>query len=615
MPTSNTTITLRAAIAAPESAADATVAEWSISDSVGNVSRQVDLFNATLDPALQIGADVTVAAGYDQSRITLFSGELDDVVVKLTPDSRSANARGRDAGIMEAQRRTLARTWTVIPPRGLVRAHQVIRDAALKVGLTIGYLAFSDYVLNNEYTVNGATILDIVSQLIAPFNLFERIRYFPQIRGSELSVLKVDWTNPRPNGTVITRGQMETLEIKQTRYLAEPDLTQMDDLIVRGATFVVGKVALGRTVHIEYMRSTEPQEVRQATGNQVTKDQTEANAAENPPQLIEIQTEVVTTEVRFGDKVLTRDEKTYINNELNSQTIDVNYYYEPAPPSDTEDPNKVQTDLSGIEASSLEPTDTCLLRATHSSRYGLKEVTQRTIALSNVTVTIFTEVFRSRKEFFYNARHEILSEQEWTQELQEVQTPDDLHPGQTIQSLEWGYSLYHARTHSQFTSGTVKTQLLSFEFVNSKFQLSQAQSQHVGGSLPKLNETASRDNVTAVQFQSPTYIIGGNGVPVVFTQNRTVWSYDNPLLGQDMCDTVRQFALDEKSFQLAGYRWEEASLEGILNPNLRSGQPVSVEMGAGVFRDFWLDSVGHKFAENGAKTQATVKRLTLEALS
>ncbi len=104
------------------------------------------------------------------------------------------------------------------------------------------------------------------------------------------------------------------------------------------------------------------------------------------------------------------------------------------------------------------------------------------------------------------------------------------------------------------------------------------------------------------------------GEPIDLGEGHYIWSFEHPYIGQDVCDTLFAEAGVERDFQLEGYKWEELQFEGILNPNLRGGQPVSIEVETGVFKNYWLLSVQHRFTWNRATSSGTARRLTLEDL-
>lgn len=604
---STQTTNLRAAIEELETVEDGHVISWEATDSFGNHSRQFRIAAADFLPSFAVGSRITITAGYDQSRVTLMAGQIDETEILATDDGVRVALNGRDEGARKALAVRFSRTWLSIPPRARPTAHQIIRDAAAVVGLSIGSLALPDYPVTAEFVVQKQTILELISILSEPFNLFASIQHVVQIRGTVLSIVRVAWAAPPAGGAVVARRYFGTRSLRQTLYLDSPRLTEFNGFVVRGATYVLPRTELGITVTVTHERSTAMQAVAHLTNDQVEKP---ADANPDPPadaqpaNLIEIVTETVITETRYGDKVLSRIEVIYINNELNSRTEDRNWYYEPAPIATDSDPNSIQTDVSGLTNSNLAPSESALLRATHTTRYGLKSVSV-TDPDTHVTTTelVFTELLRSNKQFYYNGQHEIHLEQEWTTELEDTPT-----------GPEWGYTKYESRSHSQFTSGTTRTQVLQFGFESSKFVLSAAAAQHVGGGLPRMNEVGSRANLTVAQAQAPQFSFDNHGVPTVFTEERVVWSYDNQYLDQTRCDEVYQLVLDEQALQAAGYKWEEITLEGILTPNLWPGLPLSIEVDDAEFKDYWCESVTHSFTADSARTSLTAKRLTLETL-
>ena len=339
MPTK--TVQAQAAIAEVETTEDGLLTSWSAEDSFGNSSRTFRGTAANLAASLQVGQPLSFYAGYDQSRVLVGFGNIDSADVSETIDGVQVQVVGRDEGARNATTVRFSRTWFSLPPRARPKAHQVIRDAANIVGIDVGTLEFPDYSLTVEFVVQKRTILELVSQLTEPWNLFAAIQYVTRVQGNSLSVVKVDWTDPGSGGTVLSRNQYTTQNRRQLLYLEEPRLTQFNRFVVRGATYAIGRVSLGVVITVQYLRDSSSQEIKSSDG----------------PQFQVIETETVIIERKLGDKILDRTESIYVNGELNSQTVDSNTYYEPAPISTTADPNQVQTDVSGFGSNSAAPTE------------------------------------------------------------------------------------------------------------------------------------------------------------------------------------------------------------------------------------------------------------------
>jgi hypothetical protein len=580
------TIQMRANIAEPETVPDGIVDSWEVSDAFGEFSRQFSL-SATEVSTFQPGNEVKIKAGYDENRLTIIDGLIDQTTVQTGTDNRKVAVSGRDAGSREIASIRITKTWISIPPKTQPTAHQIITEATAAAGLQIGALDFPDYPLFQPYVAIGRTVLEIVAELVEPFNQFARVQYVTEIRDRFLSVRKVDFLNVPANGYVLTRDEHATQSRVQRLYLDEPRLNEVDFFQIRGASWTTPKIDLGSTTKIEYFRSTATAEVQASIGGVVQAPGDVTVVTTSAAITKSVLTETTVVSICYGDKVLTRVEEVVIDDELSSRTVERYWYFEPG-----ENVQSVETDVETFSLQSQTPSSAALLWQVHTKRSGI---------VDRNGATLFAEVFRQVNQYYYNAAHEVGLEINTTQELDE-------------DTGQWGIVNHATRIHSQVTGGNVRTTLLNFTFEDSRFKITSADVQNVGGTRPKPNAPASKLDLLTHQAQAPEGEVDIHGEPIDFGQGRTIWSFEHPYIGQSVCDDLYQATLAERDFQQAGYRWEELQFEGILNPNLRSGRPVSIEVEEGVFANYWLVSVQHRFTWNQAMSSGTARRLTLETL-
>lgn len=610
-------ITAKAAIDTPETVNDSQMRSWTISDTFGAISREFNLETRGTVNA-QAGNEVLIYGGYDQRRILLLDGIIDEAQKSSQTDDQFTVCTGRDAGAREIQSLTLTKVWNVVPPTSVTgvippagvstwTAHDIIRDAASVMGLSVGALEFPNYYLYSSFVAVGQTLLSIIQELVQPFNQFARIQYVTQVHSRLLSVIKVDWTAPRSGGYVVSRSQHSNQVRRQTVYLDQPRLNEIQKIIIRGAAWVTPKLDLGLTVRVEYNRNTVMAEVANgllgqvpAAGDAIVKN------ANSGAYLTEVTTETTVTETLYGDKVINRDEKIVINGNLSSRTQERYWYFEPGTSLlNHQSPQPDHVDVDTFITQSTAPSANALLYLVHTRRSGYIDVSYRTDdGLGNVTTvsgTLFREVFRNLTQYNYDSTGSVSCENNSTQEY-------DASAG------TWGLTTHTSRTHSQTTAGSVRTTLLNFVFEDSKFKIAAADTQQVGGARPILNQTGGRQAVITHQAQSPQGEVDAAGNVIDPGNGFFIWSFENPYMGQDTTDLVYQLALDEQAFQLLGYKWDEVEFESIFNPNLFIGQSVPVEVESGVFKDYIVEQVTHRFSSGEARTTGNAKRLTLEEI-
>ena len=611
--TSRVSVTLqtKASIDIPQTPIDRQLESWSINDQFSVFSREFTLQVRSL-LSLAVGNQVTIAAGYDASRVQEMNGQIDRIQKQTTPDSQIFTVTGRDFGARELSTHRITKTWNSYPPTGQLfnvddqshfitvwSAHGIISEVCQFMGLTVGALEFPDYQLYNNYVAVGKRGLDIIEELMAPFNQFGRIRYISQVRDRVLSVIKVDWQNPVPAGcNILSRSMIASQQRSQELYLDEPRLNEVSRIIIRGAAYSIPRTTLGITVRTEYFRNITMAEVGNSIIGVVSAPGENLAIAENAAQSKEVVNEISTVELLFGDKVLQRESWTYTNDELTEHSLERNFYYEPGTPFIQ---NQIIGDVADLEVVSAGPSEKALLFLIHTKREGLTDVNG---------VTIFREIFRQTTQYYFDKDQQIACEETSTQEF-------DSSTG------TWGVTTHTSRHHSQTTGGALRTHLLNFIFEDSRFKLQSADVQQIGGIRPSINQPASRFGLISVQVQSPQGDLDTNGNPIDLAadpnnpgQSLYTWTYENPYLGQETADDVYQLALDEQAFQQTTGRWETVVLEmALLMPNLFVGMPVTVERDDGSLRDYWVEEVNHNFTAVRATSSVRVKRITTEGLS
>jgi hypothetical protein len=580
-------IQMRASLAEPETVADGIIDSWEISDTFGEFSRQFSL-TATEIATFAPGNEVRIKAGYDENRITLINAATDQVTVQTGTDNVKVSVSGRDAGAREIAAIRITKTWRSTPTKTMPTAHQVITEASAAAGLGIGVLDFPNYSLYQPFVAIGRTVLEIVSELAEPFNQFARVQYVTEIRDRLLSVRKLDYLNVPSGGYQLTREEHASQGRVQRLYLDDPRLNEVDFFVIRGASWTTPKTDLGSTTKIEYLRTVATVEVQSSISGVVQAPGDVTVVTTNPAITKEVITETTTISLCYGDKVLSRIEEIVVNDELSARTVERYWYFEPG-----ENVRSMSADVELVSLQSATPSSAALLWQVHTKRSAL---------IDRNGTTVFAEKLREVTQYYYTDSHEVGSEVQTSQEFDE-------------DTGRWGIANHSTRTHSQVTGGNVRTTLLKFTFEDSRFKLDTADVQNVGGTRPKPNAPASKQDVITHQAQAPAGEVDVEGNPIDFGEGHYIWSFEHPYIGQSVCDDLYAETQRERDFQLAGYRWEELQFEGILNPNIRTGQPLSIEVAEGVFKDYWAINVQHQFTWNHAATSGTARRLTLEDLS
>jgi hypothetical protein len=401
-------------------------------------------------------------------------------------------------------------------------------------------------------------------------------------------VRKIDYVNVPSGGYQLTRDQHASQSRSQRLYLEDPRLNEVEFFVIRGASWTTPKLDLGTTTKIEYFKSEATVEVQQSIGGVVQAPGETTVVTTNTAITKTVVTETTIISECYGDKVLNRTEEILIDDELCSRTLERYWYFEPG-----DSVLLVPADVDTFLVQSASPSSAALLWQVHTKRSGLID--------RNGGVQ-FDEVFRSVTQYYYTEEQEVGLEINTTQEFDE-------------DTGRWGIVNHATRTHSQVTGGNVRTTLLNFTFEDSRFKIASADTQNVGGTRPKPNAPASKQDLLTHQAQAPQGELDDDLEPIDLGEGHYIWSFESPYIGQSVCDDLYAETLRERTFQQAGYRWEDLQFDGILNPNLRAGQPLSVEVEEGEFEDYWLVDVQHKFTWNRATSSGTARRLTLEELT
>jgi len=586
MPTN--TLDLRARIEEISTIPDGWVESWSTSDSFGAYSQQLSLQAVCLFN-FQVGNEVTLYAGYLTDRIHIVTARIDEITETRTADDCTYSVSARDNGARELDSIRITRTFQSTPTTNMPTAHEIIREIAAQVNLNVGALEFPDYSLHNSYVALGKTFQQIVSELIEPFNQFARIQHVLSVRDRVASVIRVDWANPPANGISIEEQHLEERVRQQTAYLDQPRLNEVDVMVIRGASYTTPRVNLGTQTRIEYFRNIATAEAEQSIAGQVSAPGDVVQSITNPGISKNVTVETVVNETYYGDKVLERIETVYADGEITGRTKDRFFYIDPG---DNAEGLVIPGSVTAIVRTSEAPNESSLPWVTTSRREGIIE---------RNGVDQFVEVFRGITQYYYDTESQVACECHTTQEFDE-------------DAGAWGISQTSIRTHSQQTGATVRTQLSSFTFEDSKFKIDSVDVQNVGGTRPDPTNIASRKNVLTHQVQAPQGDFDLDGNPIDPGEGRISWTYENPYIGQSVADDLYQSAQDEKTFQVAGYKWETLNFTSVFNPNIRAATPATIEVSAGVSKEFWIESVNHTFSTNAALTTGTAKRLTLDDL-
>jgi len=579
-------MTMRATIEEPTTLPDGVAVSWRLQDSLGTMSRGL-VIEARGRADFQVGDTLTLYAGYGVRRVRIFHGEIDDIQQNLTTAQDAWTFSLRDIGAAAIDRRRLTRTWTVqfpvieddIPS---VSAALVLEGAATVGGVSLEGIGFPDYPLYGNFTANNETAIQIAQRLAEPWAQFASKQYYPQVREGALRLVPVDWANAPEGGYVVTRGWMKEFSRKQTRYLGSPDLTPFSDLIVKGTTVTLSVIdQIGPQTRIEYFRSL------------VEASDTESGSSGSGGTAFVAEyvlTEQISVEEVWGDKVLNRTAETYETRFSNTGSSsgatliareeETTLYFEPFG----------ELGFSSLQMSSAGPSPLALPYQTNNVTSGI-----------DPSDGAFKEQNRSQTTYFYDERFRLAAETTSTNSFDTA-------------TQQWSLDSVQHRTHSETTGGSVRIRRYQFDNADGSLAYGGSDSQQVGGGRP--DPSAISANATVITFQAiapePQVIVDVGGQAIaVDPGERNTWTYENSFLGQNECEAVLELANGEKGRQ-ATHREDEVSINGPLDVNLMSGMAVSVEIAAGEFRDYWVESVTHTFETEQALTSFTARRLTTE---
>ena len=591
-------VTARARIEEPSSIADKPVLAWSVDHAIDQYSAGFDL-QVVSPTGFQIGNEVTIYAGYDNDRLKIIKGQVENTGRSKSGQQTTFSVSGRSLGAA-LDRTPITNHWDSNPPNDTPFAHDIVRDVASVVGLEVGALEFPNYPLYNSLSVINGRVISVISQLLEPWNQFTRIKYAPVIKNGVLHVLKIDWQNPPDNGYIVQGAYFSDLQLNQEAYFGEPDLSNVSVIVIKGAAYTVPRVNLGTQTRIEYTRNVTSGDVLESVFGSIQEY---------------VQVETVVTETVFGDKVIHRDEKVYTSRgqlsvsfgvpELTQHTIDTFFYYEPGE-------NASVMPLSGdmINYQRTVPSEEALLFCSTSKRYGLVDIAVPDGDGGTTDISRLEHLEDGYTIYQYDAENQVACECsvsiQWTIEV-------DGETGHVTRTKE--PPRMEIRTHSQTTGGTVRTQLSQFTFEESKFVRDSVNVQQVGGTRPDFNNPGSRNNLRSVQVQAPQGTFDTAGNPVDLAEGQTAWTYENPYLGPREVDAIYEEALREQVFQRAGFKWERCPFTSTLNPNIYAGQAIKIETEADGFEAFWVENVKHDYTPNSAMTSGMASRLTTEDLS
>jgi hypothetical protein len=594
-------IQMRARIEEPTTIADAVVESWELEDSLGTYSKGLTLHASSLD-GFALGDELTLHAGYDQTRVRLGRFVIDEIGKQIAPNEESYEIGCRDVGAKEIDSTLVTKTWQVQFPRTSVdlpsvKAYDVLREAAIAAGVDLGNVEFPNYPLYGNFVVDQQSFVQIAQSLMEPWNLFPHEQYHIQAREGVVSILRRDWTTVPSNGYVISRAHVKSMTRKQTAYLQSPRLTSFTDFVVKGVSVTLTILEeIGPQTKVEYYRNNPEGDIVQVQVD-----------TPNGPQTFNVReyllTETTSIETTWNDKILARTEFTYATKytdatpytgsittqptTLISRNTETFFYKEPVGPFG----------LDSVQTSSAGPSSIALLIQAISVSEGI-----------DTTDNQFKELFRSQTDYLYDSSNQIAVE---AQSVNTYETTEG----------RWKLTTFSQRTHSQTTGGSVRVHRSSFGIEGNSIGLEAIDRQQVGGSRPNPTNVAGRANVVVFQAISPSpqIVVDAPGLPGSHVVDpggtRFVWSYENGWLGQNECDDIRDNALEEQALQSGGWHWDEVSFVSVLNPNLYSGMALHIEIDEAVFEDYWLESVSNSFETQQATTRVTAKRLTTEILS
>lgn len=610
------TTQLQASIDIGATPADATVYEWEVTDSFGDFSRAFQI-NYRTTSNLQAGYQVNLYAGYDTSRVKLINGIVDEVTKEINPGALNYVASGRDFGAREILTIRITNTWYSVPTISMPTAHQIVSETAAALGIGVGVLEFPDYSLYNTYVAVGKTLLDIIAELLEPWNIFGRIQYSAIIRDKTVSVLKIDWQNPPSGGCRLSQAYAAQVTRKQELYLDQPRLNEVQFIVVKGAAYKRPAINLGVQTTVEYQRNIISTEANDTFAGQVNDSTASGTVTKitGPNTSLDTTTEWVTVTTSYCDKVLTRVEKVYNNSHggiatgvetestsgllQTEETRESYFYINGGDPSlqiaaDSFQGTPILMNPDDIQVYSSLPDQNALLWIVANRHWAIADNANGTSS--------FQEESRSITQYYYDNTQKMAGEIAVTQSY-------DTSTGQ------WGVATLTKRTHYPTTGNSLRTHLSLFDYEDSKFKISSVDHQLVSGTRVDFRAVNPRGCLVTVQAETPQ---GGEFDPlgriVEPAADKYVWTYDNPYLGQTETDIVYANALAEQAFQIQGSKWERVTVVTTLTPAIHHGQPVSIEVESGVFHDYWVETVVHRFSISEAKTIINAKRLTQEDL-
>lgn len=571
-------VSARAQIQEPVTLDDTQIETWSVSDRLGNFSQGFDVTTRVLGQ-LRRGNEVTIYAGYEGSRIKLITGVIETTGKGRRHGDDTFNANGRNAGAKEYSSVPITRVWESTPPTITPLAHDIVREASAAIGLSVGVLEFPNYPLYNSFNAVGKTIVQIVQELLEPWNQFKRVEHVGIIRDHELSVIKIDWANPPDTGYVVAQRFHSDQQINEEDYLDSPRLNEVSDILVRGATWTRQKDDIGQEIFIEY-------------NNQHVDRQIIEEKAGTYGQFVQMEIES-TTIVEQG-KVLTRVETQYrsITNQQTGNVSGWNIHQRITEENIYFIPNSA---IRGQEAFNIPTLAEALLAATVTVREGWDT--------SEVDEGVFQEVERTITELFYNENDEVTVEVSTSQ-------------ARNQETGAWEPSTVEVRTHSKTTSGTVRTQLtivsVDNEQANANLKLltQSVSRQSTGGEKPSLNNPSARGDLISRQEQYPPALTDSDGNPIDQGDGRLTWTYENAYLGPQEVQKIYEDAVAERAFQAKNPGWERIPFQSSMNPNLYAGMPVRIEIAEDVFQSYWVEDVRHSWTPTLATTSGMAARLT-----
>lgn len=572
---------MRARIEEPTTLADAIARSWEVTDGVGEYSRGFQL-QATDRAGFEPGDTFTVYAGYDQTRVRLGQFEIDEVSQQIEPESELWEFTCRDEGSKELDSKLVTKTFVIQFPTTdedvpSVSSADILVQAAAAAGVALGGSELPEYPLYANFVAQQESFIQIAQKLIEPWNLFPSSQYYIQVREGEIFILHRDWKVPPEDGYPIYRKHLKSLSRKQQRYLQAPNLGAFDEFVVKGTTVTLNILnQLGPQVRVEYARQLAEGAV---TGQNSGSVGSTAYAQEW------VLTETVNTEELWGDKVLTRIEEVYTTHIqdgiagptlLSARSEETHLYYEPSGP----------LGLQAIQTASAGPSPLALLYQTNTVRAGL-----------NQDSNLFEDLFRTQTNYYYDESNRLQAEVQSTTRY-------------NSNSARWELQDVATRFHSKTSGGTVRVGRIGLVADEGNIFLDSADAQQVGGSRVDFASTGySVVSFQAIAPEPQVVVIGPNETAVIDPPARTIWSYENQYLGQAECEAIRQRALGEQVIQVT-HHWDIIDFVSVLNPNLYSGRPLSVEVADGEFVDVVAETVTHSFSPEEALTRVTCKRLT-----